>query len=175
MESPVPQNRQWQLHSKPLHCKDLPWVSFVFSLSFLLCVQSSFQFHVGCHVSYLQIYRHIYRYSLHPIQSQCLIAVWEFCDKCISGCFCKCSYNVHDIKPFAKRKKTEPSMRKMWNGHRIDFFSLSALISAPRWLFEGVVRQKAEELLRLPGNVVGSFMVRESPKQRGKIRAFYST
>ncbi|XP_031442169.1 src like adaptor 1a [Clupea harengus] len=35
------------------------------------------------------------------------------------------------------------------------------------WLFEGVVRQKAEELLRLPGNVVGSFMVRESPKQRG--------
>ncbi|XP_063042040.1 src like adaptor 1a [Engraulis encrasicolus] len=35
------------------------------------------------------------------------------------------------------------------------------------WLFEGVVRQKAEELLKLPGNVVGSFMVRESPKDRG--------
>lgn len=35
------------------------------------------------------------------------------------------------------------------------------------WLFEGVVRQKAEELLQLPGNVVGSFMVRESPKERG--------
>ncbi|KAL2080052.1 hypothetical protein ACEWY4_023845 [Coilia grayii] len=35
------------------------------------------------------------------------------------------------------------------------------------WLFEGVVRQKAEELLRLPGNVVGSFMVRESPRERG--------
>ncbi|XP_076157888.1 src like adaptor 1a [Alosa pseudoharengus] len=35
------------------------------------------------------------------------------------------------------------------------------------WLFEGVVRQKAEELLRMPGNVVGSFMVRESPKERG--------
>ncbi|XP_029919607.1 src like adaptor 1a [Myripristis murdjan] len=35
------------------------------------------------------------------------------------------------------------------------------------WLFEGVERQKAEELLRLPGNRVGSFMVRESTKERG--------
>ncbi|XP_030644393.1 src like adaptor 1a [Chanos chanos] len=35
------------------------------------------------------------------------------------------------------------------------------------WLFEGVARQKAEELLWLPGNSAGSFMVRESPKERG--------
>lgn len=36
------------------------------------------------------------------------------------------------------------------------------------WLFEGVERQKAEELLGLPGNRVGSFMVRESAKERGE-------
>ncbi|XP_061903170.1 src like adaptor 1a [Entelurus aequoreus] len=35
------------------------------------------------------------------------------------------------------------------------------------WLFEGVTRQKAEELLLLPGNVVGSFLVRESSVERG--------
>uniref|UniRef100_A0A8C8C9Y7 Src-like-adapter n=1 Tax=Oncorhynchus tshawytscha TaxID=74940 RepID=A0A8C8C9Y7_ONCTS len=35
------------------------------------------------------------------------------------------------------------------------------------WLFEGVARQKAEELLRLPVNRVGSFMIRESTQQRG--------
>ncbi|KAG7458221.1 hypothetical protein MATL_G00235730 [Megalops atlanticus] len=35
------------------------------------------------------------------------------------------------------------------------------------WLFEGVSREKAEELLRLPGNRVGSFMVRESARERG--------
>ncbi|KAI5621849.1 src-like-adapter [Silurus asotus] len=35
------------------------------------------------------------------------------------------------------------------------------------WLFEGVGRQKAEELLQLPGNTVGSFLIRESPGQRG--------
>lgn len=35
------------------------------------------------------------------------------------------------------------------------------------WLFEGVGRQKAEELLLLPGNGVGSFLVRENPKERG--------
>ncbi|XP_060798047.1 src like adaptor 1a [Neoarius graeffei] len=35
------------------------------------------------------------------------------------------------------------------------------------WLFEGVGRQKAEELLYLPGNTVGSFLIRESPNQRG--------
>ncbi|XP_072532170.1 src like adaptor 1a [Salminus brasiliensis] len=35
------------------------------------------------------------------------------------------------------------------------------------WLFEGVARQKAEELLRLPSNTVGSFLIRESPSQRG--------
>lgn len=37
-----------------------------------------------------------------------------------------------------------------------------------RWLFEGVVRQKAEELLCLPGNATGSFLIRESPSQRGE-------
>lgn len=36
------------------------------------------------------------------------------------------------------------------------------------WLFEGVGRQKAEELLSLPGNRVGSFMVRESSRERGE-------
>ncbi|XP_015255634.1 PREDICTED: src-like-adapter [Cyprinodon variegatus] len=35
------------------------------------------------------------------------------------------------------------------------------------WLFEGVGRQKAEELLLLPGNRVGSFLVRESTTERG--------
>uniref|UniRef100_A0A4W6CSM6 Src like adaptor 1a n=1 Tax=Lates calcarifer TaxID=8187 RepID=A0A4W6CSM6_LATCA len=35
------------------------------------------------------------------------------------------------------------------------------------WLFEGVERQKAEELLLLPGNRVGSFLVRESTRERG--------
>ncbi|XP_056618677.1 src-like-adapter [Triplophysa dalaica] len=32
------------------------------------------------------------------------------------------------------------------------------------WLFENVSRQKAEDLLRLPGNRVGSFLIRESAK-----------
>ncbi|XP_077599830.1 src like adaptor 1a [Stigmatopora nigra] len=35
------------------------------------------------------------------------------------------------------------------------------------WLFEGVTRPKAEELLLLPGNKPGSFLVRESPTERG--------
>ncbi|TNN85818.1 Src-like-adapter [Liparis tanakae] len=35
------------------------------------------------------------------------------------------------------------------------------------WLFEGIERQKAEELLGLPGNRVGSFLVRESARERG--------
>ncbi|KAM4631268.1 src like adaptor 1a isoform 2-T2 [Polymixia lowei] len=35
------------------------------------------------------------------------------------------------------------------------------------WLFEGVARQQAEELLHLPGNRVGSFMVRENTRERG--------
>ncbi|CAK6949548.1 src like adaptor 1a [Scomber scombrus] len=35
------------------------------------------------------------------------------------------------------------------------------------WLFEGVERQKAEELLLLPGNRVGSFLVRQSARERG--------
>ncbi|TRY84299.1 hypothetical protein DNTS_025417 [Danionella cerebrum] len=36
------------------------------------------------------------------------------------------------------------------------------------WLFEGVSRQKAEELLALPGNTTGSFLIRESPRDRGE-------
>ncbi|NXK10900.1 SLAP2 protein, partial [Herpetotheres cachinnans] len=36
-----------------------------------------------------------------------------------------------------------------------------------RWLYEGVSRQKAEELLLQPGNRSGSFLVRESQTRRG--------
>ncbi|TKS88490.1 Src-like-adapter Src-like-adapter protein 1 [Collichthys lucidus] len=36
------------------------------------------------------------------------------------------------------------------------------------WLFEGVERQRAEVLLSLPGNRVGSFLVRESGRERGQ-------
>ncbi|NXY43534.1 SLAP2 protein, partial [Ceuthmochares aereus] len=36
-----------------------------------------------------------------------------------------------------------------------------------RWLYEGVSRQKAEELLLGPGNQSGSFLIRESQTRRG--------
>ncbi|XP_072324335.1 src-like-adapter isoform X2 [Scyliorhinus torazame] len=35
------------------------------------------------------------------------------------------------------------------------------------WLFEGIGRQKAEELLQLPGNRMGSFLIRQSESQKG--------
>lgn len=44
----------------------------------------------------------------------------------------------------------------------------SLCLCGSSWLFEGVERQKAEELLSLPGNRVGSFMVRESSRERGE-------
>lgn len=36
-----------------------------------------------------------------------------------------------------------------------------------RWLYEGVSREKAEELLLLPGNRSGSFLIRESQSRQG--------
>ncbi|XP_033922896.1 src-like-adapter 2 [Melopsittacus undulatus] len=36
-----------------------------------------------------------------------------------------------------------------------------------RWLYEGISRQKAEELLLRPGNGSGSFLIRESQTRRG--------
>ncbi|XP_053055974.1 src-like-adapter 2 isoform X3 [Acinonyx jubatus] len=41
---------------------------------------------------------------------------------------------------------------------------------ASRWLYEGLSREKAEELLLLPGNPGGAFLIRESQTRRG----FYS-
>ncbi|XP_043922871.1 src-like-adapter [Protopterus annectens] len=35
------------------------------------------------------------------------------------------------------------------------------------WLFEGISREKAEQLLKLPENNVGSFLIRESDSHRG--------
>lgn len=35
------------------------------------------------------------------------------------------------------------------------------------WLFEGIGRQKAEELLQLSGNRMGSFLIRQSESQKG--------
>lgn len=37
-----------------------------------------------------------------------------------------------------------------------------------RWLYEGISRQKAEELLLRPGNHSGSFLIRESQTRRGE-------
>lgn len=37
----------------------------------------------------------------------------------------------------------------------------------PRWLYEGLSREKAEELLLLPGNPGGAFLIRESQSRRG--------
>ncbi|XP_074868106.1 src-like-adapter 2 isoform X2 [Carettochelys insculpta] len=43
----------------------------------------------------------------------------------------------------------------------------SAEHEPPRWLYEGVSREKAEELLLLPCNHSGSFLIRESQTRRG--------
>ena len=44
---------------------------------------------------------------------------------------------------------------------------LSAHLPTPRWLYEGLSREKAEELLLLPGNPGGAFLIRESQTRRG--------
>lgn len=38
----------------------------------------------------------------------------------------------------------------------------------PSWLFEGLGRDKAEELLQLPDTKIGSFMIRESETKKGE-------
>ena len=40
-------------------------------------------------------------------------------------------------------------------------------LPTPRWLYEGLSREKAEELLLLPGNHGGAFLIRESQTRRG--------
>lgn len=40
-------------------------------------------------------------------------------------------------------------------------------LPTPRWLYEGLSREKAEELLLLPGNRGGAFLIRESQTRRG--------
>lgn len=41
------------------------------------------------------------------------------------------------------------------------------LCSCPRWFFKGISRKDAERLLLGPGNVVGSFMIRDSETTKG--------
>lgn len=50
---------------------------------------------------------------------------------------------------------------------RICFFLLHS------WLFEGLGREKAEELLQLPNTKVGSFMIRESETRKGEKIQFF--
>lgn len=45
---------------------------------------------------------------------------------------------------------------------------LTAVLLCLRWLFEGLGREKAEELLQLPDTKVGSFMIRESETKKGE-------
>lgn len=40
------------------------------------------------------------------------------------------------------------------------------------WLFEGLGRDKAEELLQLPDTKIGSFMIRESETKKGELFFF---
>lgn len=66
-----------------------------------------------------------------------------------------------------------PLWRRSSRGERATASKLNVLrrcvvlFVACSWLFEGVERQKAEELLALPSNRPGSFMVRESFRERG--------
>lgn len=46
------------------------------------------------------------------------------------------------------------------------YSQLSFLV--PSWLFEGLGRDKAEELLQLPDTKIGSFMIRESETKKGE-------
>lgn len=48
------------------------------------------------------------------------------------------------------------------------FRILMAVFLLPSWLFEGLGRDKAEELLQLPDTKIGSFMIRESETKRGE-------
>ncbi|XP_011369407.1 src-like-adapter [Pteropus vampyrus] len=45
--------------------------------------------------------------------------------------------------------------------------TLTSAFSLPSWLFEGLGRDKAEELLQLPDTKIGSFMIRESETKTG--------
>lgn len=48
------------------------------------------------------------------------------------------------------------------------FRVLMAVFLVPSWLFEGLGRDKAEELLQLPDTKIGSFMIRESETKKGE-------
>lgn len=48
------------------------------------------------------------------------------------------------------------------------FRILTAVFLLSSWLFEGLGRDKAEELLQLPDTKVGSFMIRESETKKGE-------
>lgn len=48
------------------------------------------------------------------------------------------------------------------------FRVLIAVFLVPSWLFEGLGRDKAEELLQLPDTKIGSFMIRESETKKGE-------
>lgn len=45
---------------------------------------------------------------------------------------------------------------------------LTSVFLLPSWLFEGLGRDKAEELLQLPDTKIGSFMIRESETKKGE-------
>ncbi|KAJ8288174.1 hypothetical protein COCON_G00008330 [Conger conger] len=63
----------------------------------------------------------------------------------------QCWWRVHSITTGKENYIPQNHIAKVYHG----------------WLFEGVTRQKAEELLHLPGNKAGSFMIRESTKEKG--------
>jgi hypothetical protein len=51
---------------------------------------------------------------------------------------------------------------------------LIAVFFLPSWLFEGLSRDKAEELLQLPDTKIGSFMIRESETKKGKLLCLHT-
>lgn len=55
----------------------------------------------------------------------------------------------------------------------LDFlWPLKAFLFTLSWLFEGLGRDKAEELLQLPDTKIGSFMIRESETKKGELFFF---
>lgn len=79
-----------------------------------------------------------------------------------------CSSRYRELLgPEGKGGQISSRLHRGVEGFSEDPQAYPVVLHSSRWLYEGLSREKAEELLLLPGNPGGAFLIRESQTRRG--------
>ncbi len=176
MESQFISHRKWELHPQQLHRQSVQQVSWThtrWKLPLSIGLESAYStswHHTHGQVVWWSVWHH--RYSSRGGE--------------VSFSFCRVGSAGYSVIWLSVWGHTVPTMTLLNTDHMMLWLYLllflqlchssvcvCVCVCSCRWQFVGLSKQKAEELLMLPHNQAGSFLIRESETYPGTLLALW--